>query len=242
VTGSEIVSADSVASTCTASETGVTGSATFTNASVQTDSGDDAAGDVHPAVNEPVADNPAPNTGPVTGHIHVNGAQDNFHVVFNEQITNADGSLTVNAVHEFLDGPTAVGDLIIGQSVCGVTAAAGPTTTTAPGATTTTTPGATTTTTPGATTTTVVSVTTTAPVAATVPTSLPPSGQGALARTGSTLRPLAVFSLMSLWVGALLLVGFRYRSAWAGARGSTWSSPVSWLRGRRPPRGPGGVR
>jgi len=136
LTGSEIFYADDVHSTCTASDSGISGSTTFTNALLQIDSGDDVAGDVHSVVNVPVASNPPasppgalqnpppppqdPNL-PNRGHIHVNGSVDYFHVVFNEQITNPDGSLTVNAVHEFLDGPTAIGELIIGQSVCGVT-------------------------------------------------------------------------------------------------------------------------
>lgn len=44
---------------------------------------------------------------------------DHGHFIFNEQITNADGSKTLNAVHEYMEGPNATGDLIIGQVKCG---------------------------------------------------------------------------------------------------------------------------
>ncbi|MEO5680069.1 MAG: VCBS repeat-containing protein [Acidimicrobiales bacterium] len=64
--------------------------------------------------------NPGPNSS-YDGHIHVNGSQDNFRYVFNEQVTNPDGSLTVYAAHEYLLGPTALGDLFIGKSQCGLT-------------------------------------------------------------------------------------------------------------------------
>jgi hypothetical protein len=72
-------------------------------------------------VNENVPVHPVPNTS-YTGHVHVNGGTENFRYVFNEQVTNPDGSLTVYAAHEYLLGPTAVGDLYIGKSDCGVTA------------------------------------------------------------------------------------------------------------------------
>lgn len=47
---------------------------------------------------------------------------DSFRYVLDEQIVNPDGSLTVNAAHQYFLGPTAVGELIIGHSVCDVTA------------------------------------------------------------------------------------------------------------------------
>lgn len=179
-TGSEAFSADNVRSTCTASGSGVSASTTFVNAVLQTDTGDttNGTGGVHPLVNMPIANSPAPNTGPIAGHIHVNGAQDNFRVVLNEQITNPDGSITVNAVHQFFDGPTAKGDLIIGQSVCGVTATGAtttaPTTTIAPTTTTTIAPTTTTTTSPA---TTIAPTTTTASTAApTAPSTLAAAG------------------------------------------------------------------
>lgn len=39
--------------------------------------------------------------------------------IFNEQTANKDGSITVNAAHNELHGPTAIGDIYIGQSTCG---------------------------------------------------------------------------------------------------------------------------
>lgn len=118
--GVEQVTAATVASTCSASGSGVSASTTFTSGTLQTDSGDDTAGNVHAPVTVPIPANPAPNTT-IFGHIHVNGSVENFKVVFNEQIVNADGSITVMAFHEYYLGPTAVGDLIVGQSICGVT-------------------------------------------------------------------------------------------------------------------------
>ncbi|HEV2758602.1 MAG TPA: choice-of-anchor P family protein [Acidimicrobiales bacterium] len=170
--GAEVLTAASVASTCTASATGVSGTTTITSGVLYTDSGVDLNNDndytdagEHPPVTVDVPANPAPNTV-IPGHIHIGDVVDNFEYVFNEQIKNADGSITVNAAHQRLLGPAGKGDLFIGQSICGVTASAG-TTTTAPGATTTTTPGATTTTAPGATTTSAPVTTTTAPGATT---------------------------------------------------------------------------
>jgi hypothetical protein len=46
-----------------------------------------------------------------------------FTDVFNEQTTDASGNLVVNAVDEYLHGPTAQGNVIIGQSVCGTAVA-----------------------------------------------------------------------------------------------------------------------
>jgi hypothetical protein len=136
--GQEVFTAASTSSTCTASESGVTGSTTITSGTLQTDSGYDANGDgdytdagEHRPVNVTLPANPAPNTS-YNGHIHVGSSTDNFRYVFNEQTVNPDGSITVNAAHEHLLGPTAVGDLIIGQSVCGVAPTAPPPDTTAP--------------------------------------------------------------------------------------------------------------
>jgi hypothetical protein len=151
----EVLTASRIASTCTASTSGATGTTTVTGGNLQTDNGDtDPTNTIpdHPAVTVTVPTNPAPNTT-FEGHIHVGDAVDSFRYVFNEQIRNADGSLTVNAAHQFLLGSIAQGELIIGHVVCGVTGTAA-TTTTAPGATTTTAPGATTTTVAGSTTTT----------------------------------------------------------------------------------------
>ncbi len=157
--GSEVFDADNVASTCTASELGVTGSTTITNGTVRTHA--QAADHPEGVVNVPT--NPSPGHT-VEGHLHIGASQDNFRYVFNEQVMNPDGSITVNAVHAYFLGPTAVGELIIGQVVCGVTTVAQETTTTSstiPEETTTTTstvPEETTTTTSSTTTTTTVQV------------------------------------------------------------------------------------
>jgi len=147
-TGSEILTAD-VAGTCTASESGTSGSTTITNGTLQTDSGLDLNDDgdftdsgEHPPVDQPIPTNPAPNTA-YEGHIHLSATSyDNFRVVFNEQLPNADGSLTVNPVQEYFLGPTLTGRLVIGQAVCGVTVTQ--TTTTTQATTTTTAPTTTT--------------------------------------------------------------------------------------------------
>lgn len=146
--------AASTRSTCTASESAVTGSVTIADGRLVTKTN---AGTGAPETTVTVPGSPPPNDT-YTGTLDHVG--DSFRIVFNEQVANPDGSLTVNAAHLYLLGPTARGDLVIGQSVCGVTAAGAPaTTTTAPGAaTTTTTPAAATTTTaPDATTTTALS-------------------------------------------------------------------------------------
>ncbi|HVL99404.1 MAG TPA: hypothetical protein VM324_08960 [Egibacteraceae bacterium] len=190
--GSEVFDADRVQSTCTASEQSVTGGTTITNGTLLTHA--QATDHDEGAVQIP-ASPPANHT--VEGHLHLpNNLRDNFRFVFNEQVRNPDGSLTVNAVHAYYLGPTLTGELIIGQSVCGAGATTAPTTTTVPGATTTTTvPRTTTTTVPGATTTTTVpgATTTTVPGTTTVPTTpttptdttptdptVPPEGGGVL--------------------------------------------------------------
>ncbi|HEX3621688.1 MAG TPA: choice-of-anchor P family protein [Acidimicrobiales bacterium] len=154
------VIADAVASMCSASASGVSASTTITNGVLVTSTTADGS----PLNTEPVPANPPANytrTGVITN------VGDSFRAVYNEQTTAADGSITVDAVHVYLLGPTAVGDLVIAQSVCGVTAVAATTTTTAAGATTTTAAGATTTTTvAGATTTTAAAGTTTTTAAA----------------------------------------------------------------------------
>jgi hypothetical protein len=129
--------ADDLLSTCTASEGEVTGSVTLTNASLATSTDDEGL----PVDTIDLPASPAPNTtfGGTIDHVG-----DTFRVVFNEQIREGD-TLTVNAVHFFfgqneqgepVEG-IALGEAIIGQSVCGVTASgAGQ-----PGDTTTTTTG-----------------------------------------------------------------------------------------------------
>lgn len=101
------VSATLIKATCTATQSGETGSTTLTNATL----GSLGA----------LAVNPAPNTTiaislPVVGHVAT--------LILNEQIHNADGSLTVNAFHLHLLGGGGVGslgsgDVIISSATCG---------------------------------------------------------------------------------------------------------------------------
>lgn len=129
VSRTEVFSAAGVTSTCTASERGVSGSTTITSGVLQTSLGDrDVAGD-ETYVSLPL--NPAPNT---ELHGQIESVGDSFRYVFNEQVTNPDGSLTVYAAHLGMLGPTAVGDVYIGRVDCGVSASG--TTTTVPTATT----------------------------------------------------------------------------------------------------------
>jgi len=114
----EVFTAATVSSKCTASASGATGSTTITGGKL-------IVSEVNIDVDEDdiivdVPSNPAPNTV-IEGKIET--VEDTFRYVFNEQIRNADGSITVNAAHQYLLGPTAKGELIIGQSRCGVTAA-----------------------------------------------------------------------------------------------------------------------
>lgn len=113
-TGSEVLTADSIAGSCSASASGTTGSTTVTNGTMATVKNPDPPDTI---VNVPSS--PAPNTT-ISGVLHITStATDHFHYVFNEQSTSG-GVLTVNAVDEYFDGPNAHGNLIIGQVVCGV--------------------------------------------------------------------------------------------------------------------------
>ncbi len=111
----EPFTAANLAGSCTASETAVSGSTTITGGTLRTDSGDSDPTNMipdHAPVDVALPANPAPNTL-YAGHVHIGNQTDSFSYTFNEQVTNADGSITVNAVHERLIGPTAVGDLIL---------------------------------------------------------------------------------------------------------------------------------
>ena len=112
--------AGAVKSSCNAGATGVSGSTTIEGGMLETFH--DSSGDSVRTEEVPVK--PRPNQTR-EGFLDIG---DRFRVIFNEQVTNSDGSLTVNAVHLVLLGPTVVGDLFIGQAVCGVTATADPTT------------------------------------------------------------------------------------------------------------------
>ncbi|HYX44033.1 MAG TPA: choice-of-anchor P family protein, partial [Acidimicrobiales bacterium] len=173
--GQEVFTATSIGSTCTASETGVSGSSAIVNGTLQTSQGDpNVEGD---EVTVLVPTNPPANTT-YTGTIESVG--DRFQAIFNEQIVNADGSITVYAYHLRLLGPTAVGDLFVGKSECGVTA-----TQTTPTTTTTVAP----TTTTVAPTTTTVAPTTTPTVAPTTTTTVAPTTTTVAPTTTTTVAP-----------------------------------------------------
>jgi hypothetical protein len=103
-----------VTSTCTTKGSEVTGSTTLAgDLAVSTYKAPDPRdGDPRDVV--PMPANPQPNTersGELTN------VGDQFRVVFNEQIR--DGAfLTVNAIHMYLLGPLAKGDLVIAQTRC----------------------------------------------------------------------------------------------------------------------------
>ncbi len=109
---------DGIESTCTADANGLNASTTITNGVVETK--------YDPQTQEPVQTQPVP-ANPPPGH-SVEGTLDHvgdrFRIVFNEQTRNPDGTLTVNGAHMYLIGPIAVGDLIVGQSICGMTGTA----------------------------------------------------------------------------------------------------------------------
>jgi hypothetical protein len=113
------VIADAVRSTCSASASGVSGSTTITGGKLETkyDTSTQLA-----TTTEDIPANPGVNFTRTGTLDHIG---DSYDVIFNEQIKNPDGSITVNAVHMKLKGPTAVGDLIIGQSECGLSAGSG---------------------------------------------------------------------------------------------------------------------
>lgn len=113
--GQEVFTASAVASSCTASQGGVSGSTTITNGTLQISEGDPNVEGDETIV--PIPTNPAPNTS-FNGVIE--GVGDSFRYVFNEHVRNLDGSITVYAAHLYLLGPTAVGDLFIGKAECGV--------------------------------------------------------------------------------------------------------------------------
>ena len=129
--GQEALDAASISSTCTADESGATGSTTVTGGTLLVD----------PDATEGVAIPTNPEPG-YTVFSDLGVATSNY--IFNEQIENADGSITVNAVRiEPLTGPLQ-GTVILGQVVCGVTAdgnGGGSTTTSEPDGSTTTTAG-----------------------------------------------------------------------------------------------------
>jgi len=110
--------ADTASTTCTANDTGpATASTHFTKGLLATATDNNQ----HPTTTVAIADNPAANLT-IAGSFKLGSSdREKFTYIFNEQIHNADGSLTVNAVHLKAQGQTAFGDEIFGQSVCGVT-------------------------------------------------------------------------------------------------------------------------
>jgi hypothetical protein len=107
------------ASTCTATRTTLGGSARIVNGRLVTST--------NPSTGEPATEitfphdwAPAPNTEYRGTLNHVG---DSWRIVFNEQVLSPE-AITVNAVHMYLLGPTAVGDMVIGQSRCGVVTSA----------------------------------------------------------------------------------------------------------------------
>ena len=120
--------ADGVTSTCAATEsnpatgaTAVRGATTITNGALA--QATDAYGSPANLVGMPA--NPLPNDGPHHGVLTNIG--DSYDVFYNEQDTSVPGTLTVTAIHMRMLGPTAVGDLYIAQSSCGIRSAPGST-------------------------------------------------------------------------------------------------------------------
>ena len=110
--------ASSVSSTCTTHGGTPTGSVTI-NAGLLAESPTGGSFGEIPGPPIVVPTNPAPNYT-VKAFFPDTGKQ--YTYVFNQQVVNSDGSLTVNAAHEYLNagsGFGATGDLIFGQSVCG---------------------------------------------------------------------------------------------------------------------------
>ena len=117
--GDEVFTASRVQSSCKAEESGASGSTTIQGGILRVSEGNpDVDGD---DTNVTIPTNPAPNTEH-TGTIEAVG--DNFRIIFNEQIPQA-GGVTINAVHMILLGPSAVGDLWVGQVFCSVNGGGG---------------------------------------------------------------------------------------------------------------------
>ncbi len=99
------ISAQAIEAECTATQAGVTGTSTLAGLNLGNLGTVDA--------------NPAPNTTVNVGLVGINIAK----IVFNEQISNPDGSLTVNALHLTLLGGVlgsiGTGDLVISSATCG---------------------------------------------------------------------------------------------------------------------------
>lgn len=184
---------DELHSTCTASESGVTGSVRFVNA-VMSKSTDQFG---EPREEEKVPDNPPVNYT-LTGVLSNVG--DRYRIVYNEQFIEPDGkTITVNAVHMYLLGDIAVGEQIVGQVRCSVRGAQFPNTP----PTVQQPPGT-------APTTTALAATTTAPAPTTTPPA-PPATQP-IASDDSSALPLIIAGivLLAVVVGVWLARGRRH--------------------------------
>ena len=107
---SEPLTADNISSTCSASTSAASGSTTVSNGTLETNNGSTPK-----IVSVPTS--PSPNTA-IKGVIHISPTdKESFKYVFNEQFKSGN-SIVVNAVDEYLLGPTAKGNLVIGQVVC----------------------------------------------------------------------------------------------------------------------------
>lgn len=104
--------AKSVGSTCRASKTGVKGSTSISGGVIVTAT--DPDGEATATVKVP-AKPPVNHT--VKGKVSTG---DRFKLVFNEQKKARDGTLTVAAVHMYLLGPTAKGDVVVAESHAGL--------------------------------------------------------------------------------------------------------------------------
>jgi hypothetical protein len=106
-------------SSCTAREGEVSGTTSVSGGTLETKYNAETQ---EATETTPVPSNPAPNSE-FTGTLDHVG--DSYRVVYNEQVRSGNG-ITVNAAHVYLLGPTAVGDLIIGQSRCSVSTGGAP--------------------------------------------------------------------------------------------------------------------
>ncbi len=97
---------------CTATHAGKTFTVQLSNAVVDTST--DAEG--YPLTQVAVPSNPPIN---YTVPFELSNMGDHGVIVFNERVNNPDGSTTLNAVHMYMQGPIAIGDMVIGQARCG---------------------------------------------------------------------------------------------------------------------------
>ena len=104
-----------IVTTCQASGSTTIGSVSVTNGYVETS--------YYVNTQEPLTFQTIPSS-PSQGY-RINGTidhvGDSFHIIFNEQTVNPDGSRTVIGAHMYLDGPTALGDMVVASATCGVT-------------------------------------------------------------------------------------------------------------------------